>query len=91
MARKGEIACYQQFLLFSTCFPQLDIFSASKEALCGKGLNTILRDRGIHARWRLQAELGHVTHLCVRVSASLSSGKPLILNLKHTIPCFIVA
>ena len=30
--RKGEIACYKQFLLFSHCFLQLYIFSASK---CG--------------------------------------------------------
>ena len=30
--RKGEIACYKQFLLFSLCFPQLYNFSASK---CG--------------------------------------------------------
>ena len=30
--RKGEIACYKQFLLFSQCFSQLYIFSASK---CG--------------------------------------------------------
>ena len=30
--RKGEIACYKQFLLFSQCFPQLYIFSVSK---CG--------------------------------------------------------
>ena len=27
---KGEIACYKQFLLFSQCFPQSYIFSASK-------------------------------------------------------------
>ena len=30
IVRKGEIACYKQFLLFSQCFPQLYIFSASK-------------------------------------------------------------
>ena len=30
--RKGEIACYKQFLLFSQCFPQLYILNASK---CG--------------------------------------------------------
>ena len=30
--RKGEIACYKQFLLLSQCFPKLYIFSASK---CG--------------------------------------------------------
>ena len=28
--RKGEIACYKQFLLFSQCFPQLYIFLASE-------------------------------------------------------------
>ena len=27
IVRKGEIACYKQFLLFSQCFPQLYIFS----------------------------------------------------------------
>ena len=32
IVRKGEIAFYKQFLLFSQCFPQLYIFSASK---CG--------------------------------------------------------
>ena len=30
IVRKGEIACYKQFLLFSQCFPQLYIFSASR-------------------------------------------------------------
>ena len=32
MVRKGEIACYKQFLPFSQCFPQLCILSATK---CG--------------------------------------------------------
>ena len=32
IVRKGEIACYKQFLLFSRCFPQLYLISASK---CG--------------------------------------------------------
>ena len=32
MVRKGEIACYKQFLLFPQSFPQLHIFSVSK---CG--------------------------------------------------------
>ena len=32
IVRKGEIACYKQFLLFWLCFLQLYIFSASK---CG--------------------------------------------------------
>ena len=35
IVRKGEIACYKQFLLFSQCFPQLCIFNA---ALCGNEL-----------------------------------------------------
>ena len=30
IVRKEEIAGYKQFLLFSQCFPQLYIFSASK-------------------------------------------------------------
>ena len=30
IVRKGEIACYKQFLLFSQCFLQLYIFNASK-------------------------------------------------------------
>ena len=32
IVRKGEIACYKQFLLFSQCFPQLYNLIASK---CG--------------------------------------------------------
>ena len=32
IARKGEMACYTRFFLFSQCFPQLYIFSVSK---CG--------------------------------------------------------
>ena len=30
VARKGEIACYKQCLLFSRCFPELYILNASK-------------------------------------------------------------
>ena len=51
--RKGEIACYKQFLLFSQCFPQRYIFSVLKRhcvamskqpcrerlLLCSKSLN----------------------------------------------------
>ena len=37
--RKGEIACYMQFLLFSQCFPQLYIFIVRQNVLvCGNGL-----------------------------------------------------
>ena len=35
IVRKGEIAWYKQFLLFSQCFPQLYIFSASKCVIVG--------------------------------------------------------
>ena len=28
IVRKGEIACYKQFLLFSQCFPQLNILKS---------------------------------------------------------------
>ena len=35
--RKGEIACYKQFLLFSQCFPHLYIYSVSKCWFCGYG------------------------------------------------------
>ena len=37
IVRKGEIACYKQFLLFSQCFPKLYLFAA----LCGNGLRYI--------------------------------------------------
>ena len=37
--RKGEIACYKQFLLFSQCFLQLYISLVRQNAvLCGNGL-----------------------------------------------------
>ena len=40
MVRKGEIACYKQFLLFSQCFLQLYISLVRQNAvLCGNGLN----------------------------------------------------
>ena len=39
LVRKGEIACYKQFLLFSQCCPQLYIFSASKCGIVWKGVN----------------------------------------------------
>ena len=32
IVRKGDIACYKQFLLFSKCFPQLYNFTVSE---CG--------------------------------------------------------
>ena len=40
--RKGEIACDKQFLLFSQCFLQLYIFSASKCGICDDGLNVLI-------------------------------------------------
>ena len=42
--RKGEIACYKQFLLFSQCFPQLYIFSASK---CGIVWQSVKHDTDV--------------------------------------------
>ena len=33
IVRKGEIACYKQILLFSQCFPQTYILSASKSGI----------------------------------------------------------
>ena len=36
IVRKGEIACYKQFLLFSQCFPELYI--CQNAALCGNRL-----------------------------------------------------
>ena len=38
IVRKGEIACYKQFLLFSQCFPQLFILMRQNAALCDNGL-----------------------------------------------------
>ena len=38
IVRKGEIACYKQFLLFSQCFPMLYILSASKCRIVWYGL-----------------------------------------------------
>ena len=35
---KGEIACYQQFLLFPHCFQKACFPEASKVSLCGTGL-----------------------------------------------------
>ena len=41
IVKKGEIACYKQFLLFSHCFPQLYMQHCvvmQNAALCGNGL-----------------------------------------------------
>ena len=40
IVRKGEIACYKQVLLFSQCFPQLFIFSASKYGIVWQWVKT---------------------------------------------------
>ena len=42
IVRKGETACYNQFLLFSQCFPRLNVFSASK---CGIVVNSLLNNK----------------------------------------------
>ena len=41
--KKGEIACYKQFLFFSQCFLQLHVFIASKCGLCDNGV-TLYKD-----------------------------------------------
>ena len=38
IVRKGEIACYKQFLLYSQCFLQFYILVYQNAALCGNGL-----------------------------------------------------
>ena len=45
VVRKGEIACYKQFLLFSLSFPQLISLMRQNSRLCGNGLNTLQRNR----------------------------------------------
>ena len=47
IVRKGEIACYKQFLLSSQYFPQLYILSVSKFALCGNGVNCDYNDSAL--------------------------------------------
>ena len=42
IVRKGEIACYKQFLLFSQCFPQVSKSLARQNAsLCGTSLTNV--------------------------------------------------
>ena len=36
---KGEIACYEQFLLFPQCFQRLILQTRKNQGLFGKGLN----------------------------------------------------
>ena len=40
IVRKGEIACYKQFLLFWQSFPKLYIFSVSKCSIVWQWVNT---------------------------------------------------
>ena len=39
IVRKAEIACYQQFLIFSQCFPQLYFLVRQNAASYGNGIN----------------------------------------------------
>ena len=41
IVRKGEIACYKQFLLFSQCFPLLYIFNASNRSFVWKWVKSL--------------------------------------------------
>ena len=51
MVRKGEIACHNQFLLLSPCFPQLYFFSASE---CGTVYPLLLKNGGIKKKIGVQ-------------------------------------
>ena len=51
--RKGEIACYKQFLLLSQCFPQLCIFSESKCSIFWYGLKALQQDSFFSHHWPL--------------------------------------
>ena len=42
IVRKEEIACYEQFLIFSQCFPQLYILTASKGVIVWELVNNSL-------------------------------------------------
>ena len=37
---KGEIACFEQFLLFPQCFQKLSVLMCQNENLWGKGLKS---------------------------------------------------
>ena len=59
IVRKGEIACYKQFLLFSPCFPQLYIFSASKCGTVWYGVNASAKSIDpCHPAQFVQADMG---------------------------------
>ena len=42
---KGEIACYEQFLLFPQCFQRLVSEEHQKVSLCGNGLRAMFLNR----------------------------------------------
>ena len=44
MREKGEIARYEQFLLFPQCFQKLSVLMRQNEYLWGKGLRLSLAD-----------------------------------------------
>ena len=49
IVRKGEIACYKQFLLFSQCFPQPYIsLVCQNAALCGNGFTDSFTNKQIN-------------------------------------------
>ena len=61
--RKGEIACYKQFLLFSQCFLQLCIFSASKCGIVWKWVNMLTLSAREREREREREDDFNVLHV----------------------------
>ena len=61
IVRKGEIACYKQFLLFSQCFHSCISLVRKTAALCGNGL------KGEHAgaELNLGCWIGKITHCLI--------------------------
>ena len=88
IVRKGEIACYKQFLLFSLCFPQLYIFSVSK---FGNGLTNLRKktlekivEKGenagnLHFLLFPQFSFLSKTDFAIRATCNLSSATPFNL------------
>ena len=56
IVRKGEIACYKQFLLFSQCFPQLYILHQNA-AVCPNGLTGAQESKLYHCGWLTAKEI----------------------------------
>ena len=67
-SEKGEIACLKQFLLFSQCFPQLNIFSVSKLRHCvGMGQLGTFEHRSDHTKASI-----YISHLTNSLTLSIN-------------------